>query len=167
MTLVRRIARPLLASLFVVEGFDAIRHPGERAERSAPAVAKLNELTGLPNNPEMLVRVNGAIMVMAGLALAASKAPRAAAFTLAAVLIPTTYAGHAFWYAADPETRAKDRRSFIRNVSLLGGLVIAGVDTAGKPGLVWRRRNHVEQKAAVKAARAEVEESLRAKLAHD
>ena len=45
----------------------------------------------------MLVRVNGAVQVGAGVFLAIGKFRRPAAFALIGSIIPTTYAGHRFW----------------------------------------------------------------------
>nr|WP_230817945.1 hypothetical protein [Rhodococcus qingshengii] len=49
---------------------------------------------------------------------------------------------------ADPETLVK-----IKNVSLLGGLMIASVDTEGKPPLGWRGRR-AERKVQTSIAAA-------------
>jgi hypothetical protein len=49
-------------------------------------------------------------------------------------------AGHAFWDETDPQAKATQRLQFAKNTSILGGLLLAGVDTEGKPGLVWRAR---------------------------
>jgi len=38
MTLVRRVARPLLASMFVVGGMDQFKHPGRKADTARPLV---------------------------------------------------------------------------------------------------------------------------------
>ena len=59
---------------------------------------------------------------------------------LAASLVPTTAAGHRFWEESDPAQRANQRIHFFKNVSMLGGLMIASVDTEGKPGVAWRAR---------------------------
>ena len=37
---------------------------------------------------------------------------------------------------------------FFKNVSMLGGLLIAAVDTEGKPGLAWRAKNAAEHRQA-------------------
>jgi putative oxidoreductase len=58
---------------------------------------------------------------------------------LAAGLVPTTLAGHPFW-GVPKEQRAAHRTQFLKNVSLLGGLLLAAVDTEGKPSLGWRGR---------------------------
>jgi putative oxidoreductase len=140
MTVVRRIARPMLAAIFVTSGLDALLHPRERAKIAAPLVSKLSGPLNLPDNPEMLVRANGATMVAAGTMLATGTFPRVAALALAGALVPTTYTAHAFWAVKDPAARAQQRVHFLKNVGLLGGVLLASVDTAGKPGLAYRTR---------------------------
>jgi len=140
MTVVRRIARPMLAAIFVTSGLDALLHPAERAKIAAPLVAKLSGPLSLPDNPEMMVRANGATMVVAGTMLATGTVPRVAALALAGTLVPTTYTAHAFWTVRDPEVRSLQKAHFLKNVGLLGGVLLATVDTAGKPGLAYRTR---------------------------
>ena len=67
MSLVRRIARPMLASVFIVGGLDQIRRPGGRSRAAAGVTHRVSSLTGLPDNPDLVVRINGAIMATAGL----------------------------------------------------------------------------------------------------
>ena len=38
------------------------------------------------------------------------------------------------------ERKAEERRAFLADISLIGGLIIAAVDTEGKPSLGWRGR---------------------------
>ena len=45
-----------------------------------------------------------------------------------------------FWNEADPQRKSSERRAFMTDLSLLGGLIIAAVDTEGKPSLGWRGR---------------------------
>jgi uncharacterized membrane protein YphA (DoxX/SURF4 family) len=59
---------------------------------------------------------------------------------LAATLVPTTAAGHRFWEEHDPTAKGQQRLHFFKNVSMLGGLLIAAGDTDGKPGVAWRTR---------------------------
>jgi putative oxidoreductase len=152
MTVVRRIARPMLAAVFVTSGLDALLHPTERAKIAAPLVTKLSGPLGLPDDPEMLVRANGATMVVAGTMLGLGTFPRVAAMALAGALVPTTYTAHAFWTVADPADRAQQKAHFLKNVGLLGGVLLAAVDTAGKPGLAYRTRYaqaHARRQAAL------------------
>ncbi|NED67161.1 DoxX family protein, partial [Streptomyces sp. SID10244] len=111
--LIRRIARPMLATVFVASGIDALRNPQPRADMSRDLVDKSvqalpNSVTdNVPTEPEILVRVNGAIQIGGGVLLATGKFPRIAALGLAGSLVPTTLAGHAFWEETDPDVRAR------------------------------------------------------------
>lgn len=139
--MIRRLARPMLAAIFVSGGLDALRHPGGRVEVAAPVAEKVADLTGAPNDPEMLVRANGALMAVSGLMLATGRMPRLAGTVLAASLVPTTVVGHAFWKEEEAGARKMQRIQFFKNLGLLGGVMLAAVDTAGKPGIAWRAQN--------------------------
>lgn len=145
MTVTRLIARPLLATMFVVGGVNALRN----ADAIAPKAAKITDKivpklqdkgAPVPSDPATLVKINGGVQVLAAAALATGKAPRVSAGVLAASLVPTTLAGHAFWEETDPALKGNQQVHFFKNVSLLGGLLLASVDTDGKPGLAWRAR---------------------------
>jgi hypothetical protein len=102
-------------------------------------------------------------MMGAGALFATSRAPRTSALVLAATLVPTTVAGHPFWEADDPATRRQQRLHFFKNLGMLGGLLLAVVDTEGKPGLSWRAR-----RAAKDAKRAAGQAKKDARhVAHD
>src|SRR5688572_323370 len=103
MTLVRRAARPMLASMFVAGGLDALRNPGPRAQGAEKLTPMLTRLVPqLPDDTVTLVRINGAAQLAGGVALAAGFLPRLTASALAATLVPTTLAGHRFWEESDP-----------------------------------------------------------------
>lgn len=144
--IVRRIARPLLSTVFIAGGIDSLRSPAPKAQAAGPLLEKSFEtLPGavadkLPPDPETLVKINAALQVGAGALLAIGKAPRASALVLAGTLVPTTVAGHDFWNVEDPQQRAMQRMQFFKNMTMLGGLLIAAVDTEGKPSLGWRGR---------------------------
>ena len=72
--------------------------------------------------------------------LATGRMPRISSAVLAASLVPTTLAGHRFWEEEDPQKKAMQRIHFFKNASMLGGLLLAAVDTEGKPGVAWRAR---------------------------
>jgi uncharacterized membrane protein YphA (DoxX/SURF4 family) len=142
MALSRRIARPLLASIFVAGGLDALRNPAAKAPKAEVVTTPVGEQVGM--DPELLIRVNGAVQVGAGVLLATGKFRRLASLALIGSIVPTTYAGHRFWEETDPVTRAQQRMHFLKNVGLLGGLILAAFDTEGEPSLSWRtkRRAH-------------------------
>jgi len=71
MTLVRRLARPCLAAMFVTGGLDALRAPASKVPAADPIAPRIAEkLPYLPEDTEQLVRINGAVQVGAGLMLA-------------------------------------------------------------------------------------------------
>lgn len=139
--LVRRLARPLLASVFIAGGIDALRNPGARTKQAAHLLEQVPTPDAVPNDPDLIVRVNGAALVGGGALLATGRFPRLASTLLAASLVPTTAIEHPFWEETDTQRRSQQRTLFLKNVGLLGGLLLAAVDTAGKPGLVWRAQH--------------------------
>ena len=152
MALSRRIARPLLASIFIAGGIDALRDPEGKVKPAEAVVGPLSEqLSFVPNDPVTLVRVNGAVQVGAGTLLAIGKFRRLASLALIASIIPTTYAGHRFWDEADDEIRAQQQVHFLKNLGLLGGLILAAMDTEGEPSLGWRARRRGRQLEAALA----------------
>src|SRR5699024_1566998 len=96
MNLIRSSARILTGSTYVALGFDAARAPGGRVDLAGPTLATLRRAAPLPQDDELLVRANAAIQVAAGASLALGLAQRSSALALAASLVPTTAAGHAF-----------------------------------------------------------------------
>ena len=165
MSLVRRVARPMIAAIFIVQGLDAFRHPGPLAQRSSPLLDKAIPLLGLPEDKELLVRANGVTQMVGGAMLAAGFLPRVGAAAIAATLVPTTLAGHAFWKEEDPAKRKAQRVQFLKNMAMFGGVLLAAVDTAGKPGLAWRAQNlaNRSQRGASRAVRSTAREAKIAK----
>jgi len=152
MTVTSVLARPLLAGIFVYAGVDAVLHPEGKADAAADVAPAVGGCMGLPTDPVALVRLNGAVQVAAGALLAIGKHRRLAAVALAVSLVPTTYAGHRFWEETEPTRRQQQRIQFLKNLSILGGLITAAADTGGRPSLPWRARRAA--KAAVKASKA-------------
>ncbi|MCW2628088.1 DoxX family protein [Mycobacterium sp.] len=143
--LIRRIARPMLSAAFISRGVDALRSPKPAAEAARPALEGLSKLpdpvgTNVPSNAETVARVNAAVQIGGGLLLASGKLPRVASAALALTVVPGSLGGHMFWRESDPQRKADERRAFLTDVSLIGGLIIAAVDTEGKPSLGWRGR---------------------------
>ena len=155
MSMVRFVARSLLAGIFVVQGAKAVKNPDALVERAAGVTDKLGPIlhrvappqisARIPDDTRSLVRLNGAVQVLGGLALASGIGRRFGAGALAASLVPTTIAGHAFWAVKnDPEARSAQFGQFLKNAGLLGGLLIAAGDTEGRPGVAWRTKHGLE-----------------------
>lgn len=170
MTVVRALARPLLSIIFVVQGAKAVRDPEPHVAKAQPVADRLVPLVRkvapaqvgdrIPESTANLVRLNGAAQVLGGLALASGKGRRLGAVVLAGSLIPTTLAGHSFWQESDKTVRAAQKVQFMKNLGLMGGLLLAAVDTEGKPGVAWRATHGAkaakrETKRGAKAAKRE------------
>ena len=143
--LIRRIARPMLSAVFIGRGVDALRSPKPAADAARPTIEGLKKLpdpvgANVPSNAETVARINGAVQIGGGLLLATGKLPRLASAALALSVVPGSLGGHTFWNEVDPQRKADERRAFLTDVSLIGGLIIAAVDTEGRPSLGWRGR---------------------------
>ena len=143
--LIRRIARPMLSAVFIGRGVDALRSPKSAADAARPTIEGLKKLpdpvgANVPSNAETVARINGAVQIGGGLLLATGKLPRLASAALALSVVPGSLGGHTFWNEVDPQRKADERRAFLTDVSLIGGLIIAAVDTEGRPSLGWRGR---------------------------
>ena len=169
MSLVRFIARPMLASIFVVQGFNKLRNPDSVAARAKPVVDRLTPTLEkfapqVPTDARALVRISGAVDLGAGVMLATGTFPRTASLVLATSLLPSTAVGHPFWQSdGDPAERANQRVHFLKNIGLGGGLLVASVDTEGRPGLGWRaRRAAVDARRVARTAKREAKLTARA-----
>ncbi|MFI7526382.1 DoxX family protein [Nocardia salmonicida] len=177
---VRRIARALLGTTFVAAGVNGLMNQKPRAA-AANALADKGR-TGLPDalaarvpdDPSQFVRINSAAQVVGGLLLASGRAPRPAALLLAATVVPGTVTEQDFWAENDPDRKAAKRVGFLKDLGLLGGLMIAAADTEGKPSLGWRARRafsreepRIAAEGAALAAAAKVRGAQLADVAHE
>lgn len=128
LTLLRALARILTGSTYALLGLDAARSPGGRVETASPLLGSMRRVVPLPEDDELLVRVNGGVQVAAGSLLALGRAQRLSALVLFGSLVPTTVAGHGFWAVQDPQARAMQRIQFHKNMAMLGGLLFAVLD---------------------------------------
>ena len=91
----RALARPLLSIIFVVQGANSIRNPEPLVPKAQPVTDRLVPMVKrvappqvgdrIPETTVNLVRLNGAVQVVGGLALASGKGRRLARATLAAI----------------------------------------------------------------------------------
>jgi uncharacterized membrane protein YphA (DoxX/SURF4 family) len=164
MSLLRFAARALLASYFVVNGVKAVRHPQDFTDAAQPVADKVlpplksvlpEEAKGfLPSDATGVARVCGALQIAGGLSLATGIGRRVGAGLLATSMLPQVLSTNPL------KADAEDRTRFGADVALLGGAVLAALDTEGEPGLAWRLRAHREL-AAKKASRRKAEASAK------
>ena len=129
-----RLARLLLAAIFIFSGVDTLRHPEKRVATATPwldsAILKVRDKRPeqVPTDPDTLVKLDAGLKLVAGLGLAFGPFPRLWALVLAGDLVPTTLAGHSFWKYDDPAVMTGQRTHFLKNLGLIGGLIIAGFE---------------------------------------
>ncbi|BCT76726.1 hypothetical protein SCMU_25680 [Sinomonas cyclohexanicum] len=141
MSAVRLIARPLLGSSFIVAGASKLKNADDTAEQLSPALRRAADALPVHVDEKLLARAVGASQLGAGVLFALGKAPR-----LSASVLAITSALNAFveWRSADistPDGRGARRSGLLKNLSLLGGVLLASVDTDGRPSLAWRAQN--------------------------
>lgn len=166
MSLIRSIARPLLAAPFILEGIRTVKTPEREIDVAPAAFAKVDEMLAASSAPDMIdsrtiVRAAGAVAAGAGVMYATNRAPRAAAV----LLLATTSIGFAnrrkIWELRGEE-RMNEIQAILTDAGLLGGLLLAIVDTDGSPSVGYRVNKLVErgQKSAAKKQR-ELERSAK------
>lgn len=175
MSPVRSLARVLLSGIFLASGVRQLRSPEQHAQQAEPVTGRIRPLLDqvaptLPSDTETLVRVNGAVHLAGGLLLATGHLTRPVSLLLAGSLVPTTLAGHPFWTHDDPAARANQQVHFMKNLGLLGGLLLAAADTRGRPGLRWRAGHRIDHsrrsvQRAVRTARRETRLAVRSAAA--
>lgn len=160
MTLVRRLARPMLAGIFVSGGADALMNPAAKAKAVGDTAHDVADAlpVSLPEDPETLIKIDAGAKILGGLMLAGGgKLARPGALVCATSLVWTTWAAHRFWEMDDKQERAQNQIQFMKNLSILGGLLITAVDTSGResvPHMAKRGAHDLADKAGGLADRA-------------
>lgn len=127
--MIRDVARPLLAAMFVTGGYGTLMEPERVAPKAEPVVSAISErVPGVPRETVTAVRWNSAVQIVAGTLLSLGFLPRVSAAALAGTLVPTTVAGHRFWEVEDAQERAQQRVHFLKNLAMFGGLLFAATD---------------------------------------
>ncbi len=70
------------------------------------------------------VIISGAMLALGGLAILANRFAILGMLLLVLFLIPTTFMMHAFWKEQDPAARMTERVSFMKNIAILGALLL-------------------------------------------
>ena len=145
--MIRKLARPMLASVYVADGAETVLNTSAHVEGTQVVLDRIRYVLPrkyakrISRDPELVTRVIGGTKVGAGSLLAIGRAPRTSAATLAILTIPNILARNAFWETQDADEKRNRRNGFLTNIALLGGLFITSVDTEGKPGVKWRATN--------------------------
>jgi uncharacterized membrane protein YphA (DoxX/SURF4 family) len=141
----RTLIRPLVAAPFIALGYQALRNPRPLRPAAEEVGTPIADTVGLPNDPLTLVNINAGVQVGAGVLLALGRMPRAASLALAGSLVPTTLAGHRFWESSDANDKKSQSIHFLKNVGMLGGLLMTALDHGGRPSVFWSSRRFISR----------------------
>jgi putative oxidoreductase len=123
-SLLQTAGRMLTAPIFITGGLSAVKDPAGKAAMAESTLDSIREFVpALPDDNELLVRINGGVQILAGATLLLGIKPRLSALALAGSLIPTTLAGHSFWEMEGGDAKAHQTQ-FSKNLAALGGLLL-------------------------------------------
>lgn len=115
MNIIFIIGRILLGGFFLVNAYGHLRNvnmlAGYAQSRKVPA-------------PHITVIVTGLMLAIGGLSLLFNVKMIIGVWILVAFMVPVTVIMHPFWKEKDPIMRMNDRINFLKNVAILGSLLI-------------------------------------------
>lgn len=178
MSIVRRLARPLLATGYIAGGVEAFRNSSAAAEKLDPVLKQVEQV--LPQvrpvtaNRAQVAQGIAAAQVLAASALALSKLPRLSASVLLGTTAINTYVQYQSADASTKEAKSNRRNNVFKNLSLVGAVMIASVDTSGNPSLAWRashladdvRKNAAKVTKDTKKKFAQAEKAVQDAVSH-
>lgn len=163
---VRFIARPLLAASLVAGGVSRLRNADATALQLRPALRQVATLVPAAATADELrvAKALGAVQAGVGVMLGLGKLARISALVLAGTAAVNALLEYREADLSVPEGRKKRRERLLLNLSLVGGVLLAAVDTNGRPGMAWRaehlaadaRRQLSKADRAVRSAAADV-----------
>ena len=145
MSPIRLIARPMLAAGYILNGVERLRKPEAAAASVGPLLHQARKQVDVPVDAATLARATGVAQVAAGSMLAIGRFPRLSASILVGTYLLDTVGERlsADKTTSKDEKKARNERTLLRT-SMLGGALLAAVDTAGRPGLWWRTQHAAE-----------------------
>lgn len=173
MSLLRFIARSLIAGTYIVDGINKVTKPAESAAEAEAFTEKVTPLvqrvapagysSWVPENSETWVRIGGVAQIAGGAMFATGIGRRLGALLLAkasvlniAIALPAKDATKLEKQAARPEV--------LTRVALLGSTLLATQDLQGNPSLSWRA-GHTMDKVEKQASDTTEKLSRKAKKA--
>ncbi len=109
------LGRIIFGAYFVYSGFNHFNN-----EKSMTGYAKSK---GVPY-PRLAVLVSGALMILGGLGFIFNVYIQEAVILLIVFLVPTTFMMHSFWKISDPMHRMNEQVNFMKNLALIGVLLM-------------------------------------------
>lgn len=158
--MIRKIARPMLASAFVIDGVQTVLNPASHKESADSVLKQVRAAVPrqyrafIPKDPETAAQIVGGVKACAASLFALGKAPRTAAGLLTATSLASLAGRNAFWDTDDEDEKTRRKAGALTDLALTGGVLLATVDTDGKPDMKWRAQN------AAKVAKRNVQQAL-------
>ena len=126
------VGRMILGGYFVYNGANHFL--------STPMLAQYAASKGVPA-PELAVMAAGLLILIGGLSVLFGLWPQIGAFCIALFLLVVSPVMHHFWAIADPAQRTGEMIHFMKNMAMLGGvLMMLGVPRPWPYSLEQRRR---------------------------
>lgn len=125
--------RVLLSLIFITSGVNHILNWGATIAYMRGAGVVL---------PEILLPVAIVFLLAGGFSVLVGFHARLGALVLILFLVPTTLIFHDFWNLQSPAEIQRETISFIKNIGLLGGLLLIMGFGSGKFSLEWLRHRH-------------------------
>jgi putative oxidoreductase len=133
-TLTALAGRIMLSAIFIISGFAKLTDP-------SAAVGYMNS-AGVPS-ADVLVYIAGSAELLGGLALAFGFLARVAAVGLVALVILINYFMHGFW-ALDGAQREMQMAQFVKNLAIMGGLLMVVAHGPGRASIDARLRRPLQ-----------------------
>lgn len=177
MSIVRLLARPLVATGYIASGVEAYQKPSASAAKLESVLDQAEQafpqLRAVTADRTQFAKGLAAAKVGAGSLLAIGLFPRLSAGVLLASSAVDTYAEYQAADTTTTESRTARRNNVLKDLSLVGALMIVSVDTAGNPSLAWRagdlagdvRKSAAKATADTKKKAAKASEDARKKVA--
>ncbi len=144
----------MLASFFVVNGAKSALKPDQFVDDADPIAQRFVPLAHrvapptfsnyIPDDTRSLVRYVGIAQFIGGLGLATGIGRRGCSTLLSLTMVPHVVASRSP-KGASPEQRTAARSIMLRNVALLGAVLLASRDTEGRPSIGWRAQQEQER----------------------
>ncbi|MGB7212599.1 MAG: DoxX family membrane protein [Gemmatimonadales bacterium] len=109
------IGRVLFAAFFLNSAYGHFKNVEMMAGYSASK--------GIPA-PKLAVLGTGTLLLLGGLGIILGIAVQWALLCLVVFLVPVSFMMHAYWKVTDPAARMSERMNFLRNVALLGAVLM-------------------------------------------
>jgi putative oxidoreductase len=109
------VGRILLSLVFIMSGFGHLKNLGHTSQIVAAV--------GIPI-PRLMAAVASLLALLGGLSFATGYRVEIGAVFLLLFLLPITFAVHPFWKYSDAMEKGNHQAHFMKNIGLLGGVLI-------------------------------------------